>query len=198
MLWYLSMLPTAVAVLLNQETPTARNSPALWILSLSIVAIQTTAEALIFARFRATIGMLMAGQRFCDQDGNDISFRRCLGRIALGWVLFPLLPVTWILILLDDRRRTLADRLTGVRVMAIVKVDRRAPRGFPVVMEPSHPDDSPRRSSAEDKMCCFICVHLIFYLWRHAFLLRHPHKRRAATDEDDERRWGKEGERILP
>jgi len=140
MLWYLSMLPTAVAVILNQETPIARTSTALWVLSLSIVAIQTAAEILIFASFRATVGMLMAGQRFCDESGNDISCRRCLGRIAFGWVMFPLLPVTWLMIILDDQRRTLPDRLTGVRVIAIVKVNRRAPRGFAVVIPNDAPD----------------------------------------------------------
>jgi uncharacterized RDD family membrane protein YckC len=131
-IWWLSSLPTAVTMLLLFNSIPPDNA---WLQAsvYALIPAQIICELLFFAYFRASVGMMLLSQRFCGKDYEEISWARCFWRLMIGWLLFPLLPLTWILILLDDERRTPADRLAGVRVINIVKLDRRQLRGFPVI-----------------------------------------------------------------
>ncbi len=68
------------------------------------------------AGFRATSGMRVRGIRFGDSNGRPISKRRCAVRIAIGIILLPLFPISWVMGLLDARNRTLPDRICGMAV----------------------------------------------------------------------------------
>lgn len=78
--------------------------------SLAVPILATVLDAM---RSRATYGMRYHGLRFGDSSGIIISAPRCALRILVGIGLSPLAPVSLILMMLDEKHRSLPDRICG-------------------------------------------------------------------------------------
>jgi uncharacterized RDD family membrane protein YckC len=83
---------------------------------------------------RATIGMRLTDVQFRMFSGDPISFWAYLGRLLIGILFYPLLPVILIAMFFDPHRRTLVDRGMGTAVWK--RPSARGPtksRGFEVI-----------------------------------------------------------------
>jgi len=89
---------------------------------------------IIGADRRGTCGMRMVGLRFGTVQGGPIGFWRCLGRIVLGVILVPVLPVSAWMAARDRLYRTLADLVCGTAVWVEPREgDDGVSRGFEVM-----------------------------------------------------------------
>jgi len=60
---------------------------------------------------RSTYGMRKRKIRFGNIDGSPISRGRCILRIIAGIITIPLFPASWVMAIMDERHRTVADRM---------------------------------------------------------------------------------------
>ena len=96
-----------------------------WLIAAGVAAVflQLTPfvlNALYAARHLATFGMRMRDLQFRLSDGSTASGARCFVRALVALLCMPLLPVSVITALVDERRRSVADLLCGTTVWWIV------------------------------------------------------------------------------
>lgn len=66
---------------------------------------------------RTTYGMRKRQLQFIRPDGTHAGHLRAVSRVLVGFVLFPILPVSWTFAVLDERRRTVADLICRTMVV---------------------------------------------------------------------------------
>ena len=71
---------------------------------------------------RATYGMRKRGLRFGNINGGPINGWRCALRIIMGIIFIPLFPASWIIAIMDERNRTIADRVCKTAVWSKIPV----------------------------------------------------------------------------
>lgn len=66
---------------------------------------------------RGTYGMRQRGLRFSRTSGETLALSRCVIRISTGLLLLPALPLSIIIMVIDEDCRSLADFLCGTKVV---------------------------------------------------------------------------------
>jgi uncharacterized RDD family membrane protein YckC len=109
-----------------------------------ICVLPVAAIAIDSAYKRATFGMRRVNLLFVGQEGFELTIGRSLSRVIVGVTVFPLWPISVLVIFFNKDCRSLADLICGTRIIIREKT-RIGSYGFPVIMngktEGNHEDE---------------------------------------------------------
>jgi len=92
-----------------------------WIQAIVVYAVPVAVFVVDGAMAGATYGMRKRKLRFYCEDGMPAGKVRSLVRILVGIAILPMLPVSLCMLLRDERRRSLADRLCKTIIAGSVR-----------------------------------------------------------------------------
>jgi len=69
----------------------------------------------------ATPGKKLLQLKVVDENGRGLSLPRAAGRVLMSMISLVLLPLTWLMLAVDKRKRSLHDRLVGSFVVRVPK-----------------------------------------------------------------------------